>query len=77
MGITEVLMAPQTRWQNAFAERLIGSIRRECLDHVIVLGEKHLRRILRSDLERKVRNGPISRNWVSRFARLGGAWESR
>jgi putative transposase len=48
MGITEVLTAPQSPWQNPFAERLVGSIRRECLDHVIVLGEKHLRRILRS-----------------------------
>jgi len=48
MGIREVLIAPQSPWQNAFAERLVGSIRRECLDHVIVLGEKHLRRILRS-----------------------------
>jgi hypothetical protein len=35
-------------WQNGFAERLIGSIRRECLDHVIVFGEEHLRRVLRS-----------------------------
>jgi transposase InsO family protein len=35
-------------WQNGFAERLIGSIRRECLDHFIVLGEAHLRRILRA-----------------------------
>jgi putative transposase len=48
MGITEVLTAPQSPWQNRFAERLVGSIRRECLDHVIVLGEKHLRRILKS-----------------------------
>jgi putative transposase len=48
MGITEVLTAPQSPWQNPFAERLVGSIRRECLDHVIVLGEKHLRTILRS-----------------------------
>ena len=51
MGLTEVLTAPRSPWQNAFAERLIGSIRRECLDHVIVLGEKHLRRILRSYFE--------------------------
>src|SRR5712664_476126 len=40
--------APASPWQNGFAERLIGSIRRECLDHVIVWGEPHLRRILRS-----------------------------
>jgi len=48
MGITEVLTAPRSPWQNPYAERLIGSIRRECLDHVIVLGERHLRRILSS-----------------------------
>jgi transposase InsO family protein len=51
MAIREVLTAPQSPWQNAFAERLIGSIRRECLDHVIVLGEKHLRGILRRYFE--------------------------
>ena len=42
----EVLTAPHSPWQNPFAERLIGSIRRECLNHVLVLGESHLRRIL-------------------------------
>jgi putative transposase len=46
--IEEVLTAPQSPWQNPFAERLIGSIRRECLDHVLVLGERHLHRILTS-----------------------------
>jgi len=46
MGIAEVLAAPQSPWQNPFVERLIGSIRRECLNHVLVLGERHLRRIL-------------------------------
>jgi len=46
MGVAEVLTAPQSPWQNPFAERLIGSIRRECLNHVLVLGERHLRRIL-------------------------------
>ncbi len=47
MGIEEVLTAPQSPWQNPFAERLIGSIRRDCLNHVIVLGETHLRWILK------------------------------
>jgi transposase InsO family protein len=47
MGIEEVLIAPRSPWQNPFVERLIGSIRRECLDHVLVLGEAHLRRVLR------------------------------
>jgi putative transposase len=46
MGIDEVLTAPHSPWQNPFAERLIGSIRRECPNHVLVLGETHLRRIL-------------------------------
>jgi transposase InsO family protein len=48
MGIEEVTIAPQSPWHNAYAERLIGSVRRECLDHVIVLNEEHLRRVLRS-----------------------------
>jgi putative transposase len=46
MGIEEVLIAPRSPWQNPYVERLIGSIRRECLDHVIVLHERHLRRLL-------------------------------
>jgi putative transposase len=51
LGIEEVLCAPHSPWQNAYAERLIGSIRRECLDHVIVLHEPGLRRVLRSYFE--------------------------
>ena len=47
MGIRDKPIAPASPWQNAFAERLIGSIRRECVDHLIVFGERHLRRILR------------------------------
>ena len=46
MGIREVLTAPSSPRQNPHAERLIGSIRRECLDHVVILGERHLRRTL-------------------------------
>jgi putative transposase len=46
MGIGEVLSTPSSPWQNPYAARLIGSIRRECLNHVIVLGERHRRRIL-------------------------------
>ena len=48
MGIRDRPTAPRSPWQNGHAERLIGSIRRECLDHVIVFGERHLRHVLRS-----------------------------
>ena len=48
MGVEEIKTAPRSPWQNPFAERLIGSIRRECLDHVIVFNERSLKRILRS-----------------------------
>jgi transposase InsO family protein len=48
MGIRDQPTAPASPWQNGFAERLIGSIRRECLDHIIVLGDIHLRRVLKS-----------------------------
>ena len=46
MGIRDRPTAPRSPWQNGYIERLIGSIRRECLDHVLVMGEAHLRRIL-------------------------------
>jgi transposase InsO family protein len=48
MGITEVVTAPRSPWQNAFVERVIGSIRRECLDHMVIFNERHLRRVLSS-----------------------------
>jgi transposase InsO family protein len=48
MGIRDKPIAPASPWQNGFAERLIGSIRRECLDHLVVLSETHLRRILQA-----------------------------
>ena len=47
IGITEVISSPSSPWQNPYVERLIGSMRRECLDHVIVLSERHLLRVLR------------------------------
>lgn len=51
LGIQEVLTAYRSSWQNPYAERVIGSIRRECLNHVIVLGPRHLKRILDRYLE--------------------------
>ncbi len=47
IGVEEVISARKSPWQNPFAERVIGSIRRECTDHVIALGERHLVRVLR------------------------------
>jgi transposase InsO family protein len=46
MGIRDRPISPRSPWQNPYAERLIGSLRRECLDHVLIVGERHLRRIL-------------------------------
>jgi putative transposase len=48
MGVEEVVTAPRAPWQNPFVERLVGSIRRECLDHIIVWNERSLRRTLQS-----------------------------
>jgi transposase InsO family protein len=48
MGVCEVLTAPRSPWQNPYCERLVGSVRRECLDHVVIWNEMSLRRILKS-----------------------------
>jgi integrase-like protein len=48
MGHSRQTDSAATPWQNGYAERLIGSIRRECLDHVVIIGERHLRHVLRS-----------------------------
>jgi transposase InsO family protein len=86
MGIRDKPTSPASPWQNGFAERLIGSIRRECLDHVIVLGEAHMRRILKSyahyyncvRTHRSLNNdAPVSRpvqrsGFISSHAILGG-----
>ena len=55
MGIEEVLVAPRSPWQNTYVERLIGSIRRECLDHMIV-NERGLRRVLHAYVEYYLRS---------------------
>ena len=60
MGIRDRPTAPASPWQNGFAERLIGSIRRESVDHMIVLGEAHLRRILKSrPLLQRIQNASV------------------
>ena len=51
MAIEEVVTAPRSPWQNAYVERIIGSIRRDCLDHIIVFDERHLRRVLSAYFE--------------------------
>ena len=51
MGIREVLIAPKSPWQNPYCERVIGSIRRECLDHFIIRSENHLCRILKDYMD--------------------------
>ncbi len=57
MGIEEVVTVPRSPWRNPFVERIIGSIRRECLDHLIVIDERHLRRFLASYFEYYHRSG--------------------
>jgi len=71
MGIREIVTSRKSPWQNPYAERVIGSIRRECLDYVIVFGENHLRRVLKAYIEyynssrphlSLERNAPVPRN---------------
>src|SRR5262252_4407637 len=84
MGITEVVTAPRSPWQNPYAERLIGSIRRECLDHVIIFNERHLRHVLSSyfqyhhDTRTHLSLGKdCPRPVASTFPRLGTSLPSR
>jgi putative transposase len=51
MGMLEVLTAPRSPWQNAYAERFIGSLRRECLDQIFIFNESSLKRILKAYFE--------------------------
>ena len=50
LDIEQVVIAPRSPWQNGYCERVIGTIRRDCLDHLIVLNERHLRRVLKEYL---------------------------
>jgi transposase InsO family protein len=50
-GIRDRPTSPRSPWQNAYAERLVGSIHRECLDHIVVFGERHLRHVLLSYMD--------------------------
>jgi hypothetical protein len=85
MRIEEVLTAPRAPWQNAFVERLIGSVRRECLDHVIVFNEAGLLQMItlyRAYYEQSRthlsldKEAPIPRP-VSRLAKAPSSWRSR
>jgi transposase InsO family protein len=78
MGIRDQPTSPRSPWQNGYAERLIGSIRRECLDHVVVLGECHLRHLLLSYMKyynapariypwRRMRRSRVPSNGPGRF----------
>jgi len=70
LGIEEVLTAPRSPWQNAYAERMIGSIRRECLDHIIVANERGLRRALTAYVEYYLKSRThLSLNKDSPFSR--------
>jgi hypothetical protein len=82
LRIEEVITAPHSPWQNAYAERVIGSIRRECLDHVIVVSEEHLRRILKEYFRyyhnsRRIRHSRGTRHFHERSKRRRKARSSQ
>ena len=67
-AIEEVVTAPRSPWQSPYVERVIGSIRRECLDHVIVLNERHLRAILLSYIDYYQRSRSYVRKLVTELS---------
>jgi len=76
MGMEEVLAAPRSPWQNPFVEWLVGSIRRECLDHVIVWNERSLRRTLHSYFSYYQRSRTHLAPWA-KTAQSSGQWNRR
>jgi len=62
MGITQVVTAPRSPWQNPYVERVIGSIRREFLDHLVIFNERHLRRVLPSYVDYYIERARIFRS---------------
>ena len=83
MGIEEVLTAPRSPWQNPFAERVIGSVRRECLDQVVVISARHLLRLLGDYFEHYHRWRCHRSPWIARSLgpckdqSTGKSWRSR
>ena len=82
MGIRDKPVAPVSPWQKALAQRLIGSIRRECADHFVVLGEEHLRRILQPMRDITITSERIGhwtkmRRSLARFSGLGSSVHAR
>ena|SRR5215472_5468860 len=75
VGMEKILIAPRAPWQNPFVERLIGTLRRECLDHVIVWNERSLRRMLRLffDYYQRERNHQGLENALIEAAPMTGA----
>ena len=72
MGIRDRPIAPRSPWQNAYVERLIGTIRRDCLDHVLIFGEQHLRRSLRCMRSTTIKRARIW-HWTRRASRASRA----
>ena len=79
MGIRDRPTAARSPWQNGYAERLIGSIRRDCLDYVVVFGERHLRHLLEivSAILQRGSHPPIAEQGRTGFAGRSGRWQHR
>jgi len=81
MGIKQVVTASRSPWQNAYVERVIGSIRRECLDHIVIFNERHLRRVLSWYAMNLTVEAPMATNisawdnhlWSNRLLELSGS----